>query len=216
VLWLWPWMTVGTMAAAPASESGGSGAPAPRAAQPVRHAPKAAQVTPIQPAQSRTITGVMEKTTRDMSLHLTTALSRSWTDLSHFFGRVHDVIVYERWMHATFGWALTPMQRLLPSGAWPMVYANMNQWQQPTRGAGPFGQMDMFGFGFDWWRGFANTSAWQGTPRWRQRLSPPQPRPRTGGQGQPADFTAWALAPALGFAAGLQGFAQGMSGGLFF
>jgi hypothetical protein len=199
-------MTVGSMTAAPAEESGGG---APR-----DHAPaKACKATEARP---RTVTKIVDRTSREMALHVTTTLSRSWDDLSRVFGRMRDAIAYERFMHASFGWALSPMQRLMPSAAWPLAYASLNSFGAPTRGVGPIAGADMFGIGLAWWRGFTQpTPSWQQSRGWQPRLPAPQTRKSDHAGGRSNDFAAFAFAPMLGFAAGLEQMMPAMGFGLF-
>jgi len=131
VFWLLPLMTVGTVAAAPSDEGRAGHVHMSRAAT---HQPSAVAKNAEQPRQ--TLTRIVNGASRDMTLHVTTTLSRTLRDMSRVFGRMRDAIAYERLMHACFGWALTPMQRLMPSAAWPLAYANFNGFGAPTRGAG--------------------------------------------------------------------------------
>ncbi len=144
-----------------------------------------------------------------MALHVTTTLSRTWHGLSVAFGRVRNAIAYERLMHATFGWALTPMQRLMPSAAWPLAYASPQTFSAFTRGAGPVTGADMFGMSIAWWRGLTQPTPWQ-----QPLLRAPQPPQSGRASGRPNDFAAFAFAPMLGFAAGLQQMMPGMGFGL--
>ncbi len=204
VFWLWPLMTVGTMTASPASESGG-GSLANSSGSTQR---KASGVTPEKPqGQSQTMTKIVDRASRDMILHATTTLSRSWSDLSRMFGRMRDAIAYERLMHATFGWALSPMQRLMPSAAWPLAYANIHRFDAPTHGARPLTGADMFSLGISWWRSVSQPVSWQQLSGW-------QPPHGKANNGSPNDLAACVFAPVLGFAAGMQQLMPGMGFGL--
>jgi len=210
VFWLWPLMRVGGVATAPASEGAGS-------SKAVSHARLSHQPSPAskleREAPARTLTSVAARTTRDMTLHITTTLSRSWTDLSRFFGRCRDILAYERWMHASFGWALTPTQRLLPSAAWPAAFANEVRWRSGTRGAGPLPGADMLGLGLAWWGGMMQSPAW---PRaGRSLTSSPAARPNLTTSPSAGNVTALMFAPLLGMTAGLQGWTSAMGFSLF-
>lgn len=207
MFWLWPLMTVGSVTTAPAEESGGGAVQGSRAPAQARKAPD---------EQPRTVTKIVDRATREMALHVTTTLSRSWDDLGRLFGRMRDAIAYERLMHASFGWALSPMQRLMPSAAWPLAYANLNIFGAPTRGAGPVVGADMFGIGLAWWRGFTQPPpSWQ-QPRTCQPLLPAfQARKSLHAGRRFNDFAAFAFAPMLGFAAGLEQMMPAMGFGSF-
>ncbi len=204
VFWVWPSLTVGTTTATPCVEGSG-GIPA----RPSQGAPRKAP-----DAEPQSVTQIAERASREMALHVTTTLSRSLHDLSRIFGRMRDAIAYERFMHATFGWALTPMQRLMPSAAWPLVYANFNAFGPPTRGAGPLAGAGMFVMGFDWWRSFTQPNA---LPHRGWQTLPPSPQPQRSSfsGGRPNDFAAFAFAPMIGFAAGLQHMMPGIAFALF-
>ena len=208
VFWLWPLMTVDGVATAPANEGAGSGAAGSNA-----RVPEQASLDAKSETEARTLTRVAARTGRDMTLHITTTLSRSWTDLSRFFGRCRDAIAYERWMHASFGWALTPTQRLLPSAAWPAAFANELRWRGGTRGAGPMASADMLGLGLAWWGGVARPTAWPRAGGWT--TYPPSPRPGDTTSPGAAHLTALMFAPLLGITAGLQGWTSTMGFGLF-
>lgn len=209
MFWLWPWMTAGGVATAPASEGAGSASAVSHARVPQQRS-RASNPEPEAPA--RTLTRVAARTSRDMTLHITTTLSRSWTDLSRFFGRCRDVLAYERWMHASFGWALTPTQRLLPSAAWPAAFANELRWRSGTRGAGPLPGADMLGLGLAWWGGMAQSQGWGRTGGW---MPSPSPRPSWTASPSAGNVTALMFAPLLGVTAGLQGWTSAMGFGLF-
>ena len=209
MFWLWPLMTVVGVTTAPASEGAGSGA-AVSDARARGRPPLAAKPGPK--AAAPTLTRVAARTGRDMTLHITTTLSRSWTDLSRFFGRCRDAIAYERWMHASFGWALTPTQRLLPSAAWPTAFANELRWRGGTRGAGPMPGADMLGLGLAWWGGMARSTAWPDGAGW---ISSPSPRPNWSASSSAGNMTALMFAPLLGMTAGLQGWTSVMGFGVF-
>jgi len=209
VFWLWPLTTVSGVATAPASEGAGnskavSNARASRPPSPTRKSKS--------DAPSPTLTKIAAHTSRDITLHITTTLSRSWTDLSRFFGRCRDVLAYERWMHASFGWALTPAQRLLPSAAWPAAFANELRWRGGTRGAGPMPGADMLGVGLAWWGSMAQPRSWGRTSGW---TSSPSTRPSWTASPGAANVTALMFAPLLGMTAGLQGWTSAMGFGLF-
>lgn len=210
MFWLWPLMTVGTVTAAPSDEGRAGNVHRCRAAT---HHPSAVAKNTVQPRQ--TLTRIVNGASRDVTLHVTTTLSRTWRDLSRVFARMRDAIAYERWMHACFGWALSPMQRLMPSAAWPLAYATFNGFGAPTRGAGGIAAASTCGFGLAPWRGLMQSSPMQ-PPPWPQSLLPaPQMRKSCNGGVRPNDYAALAFAPMLGFAAGLQQMMPAMGFGLF-
>ncbi|WP_147361464.1 hypothetical protein [Dichotomicrobium thermohalophilum] len=174
------------MTAAPARESGGGGATRTLALETARQEPE---------TRSRTATKIVDHAAREMALHVTTTLSRSWTDLSRVFGRMRDAIAYERLMHATFGWALSPMQRLMPSATWPLVHAQQaGHWGHPPRPTETATGGDIFSMAAAWWRGLATPFTATGSG-WRPHAAPANP---------PAFafapmFGAAAMMPAIGF-----------------
>jgi len=151
VMWLWPWMTVGTTAAAPAGERAGP-VPNEPATQRAPERTSAAEETDTFDC----VTSEFRQTSRSALLHVTTTLSRTWDDLSRLFGRMRDAVAYERLMHASFGWALSPLQRLMPSATWPAIHMQEQARRtQPQRGVGAPPAGDMFALASAWWRGFA-------------------------------------------------------------
>jgi len=93
---------------------------------------------------------------RQALLHVTTILSRTFEQSRRVFARAHALMVHERWMHATFGWALSPTQRLLPSAAWPMAYAQERR--AVACGSGSLSYLlpgHFFTLGAEWWRAAA-------------------------------------------------------------
>ncbi len=211
MFWFWPCMTMESATFAPADGGAASGA----SHQQARSASQPAAMRPVEtPRLSNAIPSSFASYRHDVVLHLTTTLSRSWSDCSRFFGRLRDMIAYERLMHASFGWALSPMQRLLPSGAWPMAYAAAAPATARSEGASPFGPFDVFGLGAAWCRGLAQGATSQGAPCWQARRAAPQPA-REAGAPTPGDMSALLFAPLLGVAAGLQSFAPTAGFGLF-
>lgn len=208
MFWLWPWMDMGTMMAAPALE-GGSGYSSPRSRSALRPSPK-----------PETAADALVRTARDFShdmlLHVTTTLSRTWQELSQLFGRLRDAIAYERLMHATFGWALSPMQRLLPSAAWPMVHTRPGPSYPPARGIGPVEAGQIFAMGFAWGRGCGPAPRWHNHAGWMPLLPAPQQTPAWQSVGAPGQLAAMMFAPVLGVTLGLQGLFPASGFGAFF
>ena len=205
MFWLWPLITAGSVVAAPSDECR-AGNPHERRA--VAHQPSAAGKNSKQTPQ--TLTRLVNTASRDVALHVTTTLSRTWRDLSRVFGRIRHAIAYEQLMHASFGWALSPVQRLMPSAAWPLAFANGYGFGAPTRGAGAIAAASMFGFGLTPWRGLMQPSPWA------QPLLPAPQMRKSLHNGVPAtDFTRVAFAPMLCFTAGLQQMIPAMGFALF-
>lgn len=141
------------------------------------------------------------RSSRDVWLYTTTTLSRTFEGLRRFFGRVSAALTHERWMHQTFDWALTPMQRLLPSALWGLT----GPVREP-RGAFPFSANvtagnDPLSLGLTWWRGLLSAST---PPALSQAPATPLLAPPAGDSrwitGGPGAAAALAFAPMLGAA----------------
>ncbi|MFP3920952.1 MAG: hypothetical protein ACLFU3_04505 [Dichotomicrobium sp.] len=197
VFWLWPWMEMGTMMAAPALE-GGSGYSSPRLGAAVRPSRKP-ETAPDAFVSS------MQDASHEWLLHVTTTLSRTWQGMSRLFARVRDAIAYERWMHATFGWALSPIQRLLPSAVWPMVHTRPGQSYLPERGIDPVEAGQIFAMGFAWGRGCSSAPRWHNHVGWMPLPPAPPKAPAWQSGGAPGQLAAMMFAPILGVTLGLQG-----------
>jgi len=98
------------------------------------------------------MTAEFRQTSRRALLHITTTLSRNWDRLSHVFGQMRGAMACERLMHASLGWALTPLQRLMPSAIWPVFQPHMDHWGSATRRAGYMRGGDMSALAMAWWR----------------------------------------------------------------
>lgn len=203
MFWLWPVMLAnnGTPAAsdrkaAPARPHAPRGAAAARATQgrnPLAHTTSA-------------VSNTMLDASRDALLRGTTFLSRTFEGLRRLFARVRAGLVHERWMHTSFGWALSPAQRLLPSIAWHLVRPAPAP--RHTRGTleAPFiVASTLADAGFAMWRGALamTTPMLAAPPKWP--LLPPPSATRT------APVTANAMATTMAWIAPMFGLATGMS-----
>jgi len=188
-MWLWPWMVAGTVPAAPVDRSGGASTPQPKPGQ----APQA-EATREEADTLTCLTAETGQTSRSALMHVTTTLSRTWDQLSHFFARMRDAMAYERLMHASFGWALSPLQRLMPSATWPAVHLQTSHWAQPASRSGAAPGGDAFALATAWWRGFAAPFA--PTPS-NARSQGPQANPAA--LAFAPMFGAAAMIPAMGF-----------------
>jgi len=146
---------------------------------------------------------------RNVWLYTTTTLSRTFEGLRRFFGRVSAALTHERWMHQTFDWALTPMQRLLPSAFWALTGP-----VRAPRGVFPFSAdvtpaNDPLSLGLAWWRGLLSAS----TPPALSQASATPLLARPAGDfrwmtGGPGAAAALAFAPMLGAAMAMSSFLQ--------
>lgn len=205
MFWLWPWMTL--------DNHGSESTAARRARTPGERHCRTSKTYPSRSTEPQhtpaIVTDAIRGASHDVLLQVTTTLSRTWDGLSRVFGRARHALAYDRWMHATFGWALSPMQRLLPSAAWPMVYAYPGLWGcgLPTRGAGPFLRGgEMMAAGFAWWRSFGQAQLWHGSQGWQPML-PAAPTSQSSRRAnhawtlavEPLSAFALGLTPAIGF-----------------
>ena len=143
-MWLWPSMVAG---AAPVD--GISGSVAPKAGS-----SKLREQGAVRAHNDAfcSIAAEFRHTSRRALLHITTTLSRNWDRLSRVFGQMRGAMACERLMHASLGWALTPLQRLMPSAIWPVFQPHMDHWGSATRGNRYMRGGDMSALGMAWWR----------------------------------------------------------------
>jgi len=214
MFWLWPVMIASTRApaasarmAAPARLHGSRGAVAARATQsrnPLAHTTSAVSNTILDAS-------------RDALLRGTTFLSRSFEGLRRLFARIRAGLVHERWMHTTFGWALSPAQRLLPSTAWHLVRPA----PAPRHAYGPLDApfavaSTLADAGFAMWRGALamTTPMLPAPPKWP--LLPPPSATRAGPvTANPMTTTMSWLAPMIGLATGMSAWMSSGSGLLY-
>jgi len=199
MFWFWPMLS-------PVNEAGASGR---RDNARPASATSACARTAFGQRSGPVATDGFPRSSRDAWLYTTTTLSRTFEGLRRFFGRVSAALTHERWMHQTFDWALTPMQRLLPSAWWALTGP-----VRAPRGVFPFSAdvapgRDPLSLGFAWWRSLLSASTPPGLAQAPSTpllaLPPADSRWMTGGPGAAA---ALAVAPMLGAAMTMSSFLQ--------